>query len=45
MRKIIEEPLGNKLDNVIDWNKSNGPKTFYAAAFFKQWLKKYNISL
>lgn len=45
MKKIINEPLGNKLDNVIDWNKSNGPKTFYAAAFLKQWLKKYNISL
>jgi len=45
MKKIINEPLGNKLDNVIDWRRSNGPKTFYAAAFFKQWLKKYNISL
>lgn len=45
MKSIINEPLGNKLDNIINWDKSNGPKTFYAAAFFKQWLKKYNITL
>jgi len=45
MFKLINEPLNNKLDDLIDWNASRGPKTFYAATFFKQWLKKYNLSL
>tara|TARA_X000001316_G_C921299_1_gene35636 strand:+ start:182 stop:1870 length:1689 start_codon:yes stop_codon:yes gene_type:complete len=45
MNKLINEPLNNKLDDLIDWSASRGPKTFYAATFFKQWLKKYNISL
>ena len=45
MHSIINEPLNNSLDSLIDWNSSNGPKTFYAAAFLKQWLKKYDISL
>lgn len=45
MKNIIKEPLNNKLDNIINWEASNGPKTFYAAAFFKIWLKKFDISL
>ena len=45
MNKIINEPLNNKLDTFIDWQASNGPKTFYAASFFKKWLKNYEISL
>ena len=45
MNDIIKEPLNNSLDSVIDWNSSNGPKTFYAAVFLKQWFKKHSISL
>lgn len=28
MKNIIKEPLGNRLDNIINWEASTGPKTF-----------------
>ncbi len=45
MYNVVRQPLGNKLDGLINWQKSNGPKTFYAAVFLKHWLARYNITI
>lgn len=43
MANVIRQPLDNQMDNIIQWRKTNGPKTFYAAVYFKHWLARYNI--
>jgi len=45
MLKKIQEPLYNKLDEIVDWRREDGVKTFYASAFFKTWAKKINLSV
>ena len=45
MYNVVRQPLDNKLDGFINWQRSNGPKTFYAAVFLKHWLSRYEISL
>lgn len=41
----IREPLENKIDNLVDWQRADGVKTFYASAFFKTWAKNVNLTL
>ena len=45
MIDIIREPVGNNIDRIVDWNRADGVKTFYAAAYFKKWCKKFGVSL
>jgi hypothetical protein len=45
MVQRIREPLGNKIDQLVDWDRADGVKTFYAAAFFKTWAKNINLTV
>lgn len=45
MFNVVRQPLGNKLDGLINWQKTNGPKTFYAAVFLKHWFARYDVTI
>mgnify|MGYP001349580199 CR=1 FL=1 len=45
VRKAALSKVGNSIDNLVNWNANIGGKTVYSVGYFKEWARRYNVSL
>ena len=42
---LIVRKVENKIDDLVNWNANIGGKSVYSVGYFKEWARKYNVSL
>lgn len=43
--KCARQRVGGGIDGLVDWNKVMSGKAIFSIAYFKEWVKQYNVSL
>ena len=45
VRQAALRKVENKIDDLVNWNANIGGKSVYSVGYFKEWARKYNVSL